>query len=108
MNRRRFFGAIGALGALLTVRSKSETRFVAFSAPSEPPAICWTEGHVPERFAWLWSGDWGVERIPPEQIRLGYATRKLSLTGMYISDVPQEGFEPITYWIRADHETENA
>ncbi|MCC6454184.1 MAG: hypothetical protein IT328_04525 [Caldilineaceae bacterium] len=100
MNRRTFFGVISALCAALTVGRKSEIRFVEFAPPGQPPAICWAPGHVPERFAWLWSGDWGTDRIPPEQIRLGYATRQLSLTGMYLSDVPREGFEPITYWIR--------
>lgn len=106
MRRRGFFGAMGVLGAALTLgtgKRKPKIRFVEFASPRESPAIYWLEGHEFERFAWLWSGAWGTLSIPQEQIRLGYATRKLSLSGMYFSDTPQEGFEPITYWIRADH-----
>lgn len=106
MNRRLFLGAASAIVGALTLGSKpnDEVREVMFSPPGEPPAIHWTKGHMDsERVALLFSGASEVKPFPVGQVRYGWGTRKLSHIIMYLSDTPQEGFEPITYWIPADY-----
>jgi hypothetical protein len=88
--------SVGAPEPLPTVR------FVMFNAPrSEICAIYWTNSHMPvERFVWM--HEQADIAIPPDQVKHGWATYKLSGAGMYLSDVALPNFEPLTYWIPAD------
>lgn len=103
MNRRNFLGALGAVAGVAALGQTPTIREIMFNPPSESPAIYWANGHMDvEHFA---SGyKLAGLSIPSEQVKHGYATRKLSFIVLYISDLPQENFEPITYWIPGDHE----
>lgn len=106
MNRRNFFGAIGAASTALVFGREAEIRYVMFNSPSAKIcAIYWMRGHVAtERFVSLYSEIEEIATlIQPSAIKQGWATRKLSGIGIYLSDRPLENFEPITYWIPADY-----
>lgn len=93
--------AASAASAALVLGRKPEVRRVEFSSPGEPPAIYWVTGHRVELFM-AFNEDLSLS-IHASEVKQGWASRKLSLGGMYLSDSPLENFEPITYWIPADH-----
>lgn len=106
MDRRGFFAAVGAVGGALALGSEAGVRRVMFASPSEPPAIYWIHGHAtPEQFAGFYSRVMDTA-IAPSQVKHGWATRKMDRFAIYLSDVPRENFEPITYFIPADQERE--
>lgn len=104
MNRRGFFAAVGAVGGALALGHKPEVRRIMFAPPSEPPAIYWIHGHeAPEQFAGFYSRVMDMV-IAPSHVKHGWATRKMDRFAIYLSDVPRENFEPITYWIPLDQQ----
>lgn len=106
MNRRDFFGAVGAVGGALALGSKPEVRRVMFAPPGEPPFIYWMHGHVAiDEFVSMWSKAKRTDvAIEPAYVRHGWGTRKLTFISIYISDIPLENYEPITYWIPSDQQ----
>ena len=103
MNRRNFFGAIGAASATLALGHEAKIRYVMFNSPNAKIcAIYWMHGHITtETFVSLYSEI--IETpIHPSNVKQGWASFKLSRIGLYLSDRPMENFEPITYWISAE------
>lgn len=102
MKRRGFFGAFGAICAALLIGRKPLIREIEFSAPRQPPVIHWMSGHVDTQMFVSLLAETGL-RIDPSQVARGWGSRKMQFISMYLSDSPLENFEPITYWIPADH-----
>lgn len=106
MNRRNFLKGAGvaSLGLALP-EQKVKIREVVFNPPSEPPAIYFMDGHVSvEKFVALINvAEDRRAPMEPATIRYGWGTFKLSRIRLLLSDTPQPNFEPITYWIPADH-----
>lgn len=106
MNRRNFFGAIGAASTSLMLGREAEVRYVMFNPPSAKIcAIYSMRGHVRvDEFMALYSTiDNAPHPTSASQIKHGWGSRKLSGIGIYLSDTPLANFEPITYWIPADN-----
>lgn len=110
MNRRDFLqvsaaATIGGIVGSEIEAAKPEVRCVMFNPLSEKIcAIYWMSGHRPiDEFVAMYR-----EHVPacaamqPEQVKHGWASQKMNLGGVYVSDSPQPNFEPITYWISAD------
>lgn len=113
MNRRDFFGAIGAaiVAPALGRASESPVRYVMFNPPkSEMYAIYWMHGHRPiDEFVSM-HGELlpACANMQHGQVKQGWASFKLGRIGIYLSDAPLANFEPITYWIPADARKEEA